>query len=167
MSTPRGNRREKLTPELAETVRQRWIGGQTYVQIRAWLQAEHGIVASDACLSRACHRAGVEAGEVLYKTEQTVTLVERMTGPDVDDDAVTAVYRNELLKQLMAAKKEAEEGKISKQEFRGMLIQFSRANNDTVRTRKLLRAPDRPPQGVQTGQNGPQCAGAEVVFESN
>lgn len=166
MRTPRGNRREKLTPELAETVRQRWIGGQTYVQIRAWLEAEHGIVASDACLSRACRRAGAEAGEVLYKTEQTVTLVERATGPEVDDDAVTALYRNELLKEMRAARKERQEGLISPQEWRGTLIQLARASNDTVKTRKLLRAPDRPPQGYQqTGQNGPQCA--DVVFESN
>lgn len=161
MRSPRGNRKEKLNPELSETVRQQWLGGKTFAQIRAWLEAEHGIVASDACLSRACRRAGAEAGEVLYKTEHTVTIVEKDAGDDVDDDAVCALYRNELLKEMQAAKKERHDGVMTPQEWRGTLIQLARASNDVIKTRKLLRAPDKQPPGYQVPT---EQQGAEVVF---
>lgn len=152
----------KLTPELAEEVRKRWLGGESYVQIRAWLSEAHGLTVSDACLSRSCQKAGREAGEVLYKTETKVTIVERESGPEVDDDAVCALYRNELLKEMQSAKKERQEGGISAQEWRSTLIQLARASNDVVKTRKILRAPDKAPQGFAPGQQEPQVT--EVIF---
>lgn len=153
----------KLTPELAEEVRKRWLGGESYVQIRAWLSETHGLVVSDACLSRSCQKAGREAGEVLYRSETEVRIVEVESGPEVDDDAVCALYRNELLKEMQAAKKERKDGAISAQEWRGTLIQLARASNDVVKTRKLLRAPDKAPQGYAPGGVAPEQA-TEVIF---
>lgn len=151
----------KMTPALEDEVRQRSLAGDGYDKILAWLATDHGIVTSKARISRAVQASGVRAGQVLYQTEQKVTIVERDTGPEVDDDAVCALYRNELLKEMQAAKRERQEGAITPQEWRGTLIQLARASNDVIKTRKLLRAPDKQQPGYQVP---PEQQGAEVVF---
>lgn len=161
---PDGKRliRSKISANIEDEIRAKALGGMSYDKIVIWLKEAHGLDLSKAGISRAAHNSGVRAGQVLYKTETKVTIVERESGPEVDDDAVCALYRNELLKEMQAAKKERQEGGISAQEWRSTLIQLARASNDVVKTRKLLRAPDKAPQGFAPGQQEPQ--GAEVVF---
>lgn len=158
-----GGKHSKINATIEDEIRALALSGTPYLKIIDWLKRTHGIEASKAAISRAVQASATRAGQVLYQTETTVKIVEVESGPEVDDDAVCALYRNELLKEMQKAKKERDDGQISSQEWRGTLIQLAKASNDVIKTRKILRAPDRV-TGPQTPSQPEQQPVAEVIF---